>query len=638
LIANRGVPFRGNLAGVLQRVDVPGLIKLVDWGPVDWPRAGEREVAFVYERPEGGPAGQVFARRDGRTSDLELTRRLLRLIVAGLHALSEAGMAYRAIRPDNVWLATSGDGVALLGDAVAGPPGFDQPAAFEPIERAMATPAGRGLGTVADDVYALGVTLLSLITGRDFSGPGGEDELLQAKMERGSYAALTAGLRVPLPLSEPLRGMLGDDLAERWSLRDLQAWLGGRPPSTRVSHGRRLPDLPVVVGGRAWSSPRALALALTRNVPEAAIMIRSGALETWVRNSLHDPPRAKYLAMLAAASEEKAGADDALVAKVALTLDPAAPVRHRGFSFAVDGFGPALAELVLRGASVQPAAEALIMRLAEGGYRPLANADAAQSAAKSSLIGAAAPAPGGAAAASAPSSGPKFGALASWVRNIEPGFGIERVLYETNRTLPCLSPLLKRQCVIKLRSLLPALEAAANAKASGRPVDRHIAAFVAARSREPLGESLTMLAATDVPTQVLGGLGLLVKVLEAWPVPELPALTKWVGRTLQPVIAEYHNRELRETIEKEVQRAVAAGDLRLLYAALGDPERRRRDKEGFEAAKTRYERASVEIQRLQRGEAQRRRLAETTGLQAASIIACLTATGSICLSLIFAIR
>jgi len=642
LVCNRGVPFRGNLAAILKRVELPGLIKLVDWGPVAWPSAGGRPVALVYERPEGGPASRVFARRGGRTSDLDLTRRLLRPIANGLHALAEANMAHRAIRPDNLWLVAEGDSSAVLGDAVAGPAGYDQPMAFEPIERAMAVPAGRGLGDIADDIYALGVTLLSLVTGRDFGCTGSDEQLLLAKTERGSYLALTAGLRVPAHLADPLRGMLGDDLSERWSLRDLQAWLGGRPPSTRVGTNRRLPDTAFAFGGGNWSSPRSIAFAMTRSIPEAAMAIRSGALETWVRHSLHDPPRAKYIASLAAGSDEgKGGGDDLLVAKAALALDPAAPIRHRGFAFALDGFGPALAELMLRGAAVQIPAEALALRLAESGYRPPGQAEtsgAAKASAVAGVVAAPATPATGTAPSAGPSAGPKYGALASWVRNPEPGFGIERVLYETNRTLPCLSPLLKGQCVMEVRTLLTALEAVSGSQGATRPVDRHVAAFVAARARDLVGDALSMLADTHGPTQLLGGLTLLARVLESWPAPNLPGLARWAGRTVGPVVAEFRNRELRETVEKEVQRAVEAGDLKLLHAAVGDPERRRRDREGFESAMTRYERASAEILRLQKGEAQRRRLAETTGLQTASIIACLAAIASVCISLMFAMQ
>jgi hypothetical protein len=189
-----------------------------------------------------------------------------------------------------------------------------------------------------------------------------------------------------------------------------------------------------------------------------------------------------------------------------------------------------------------------------------------------------------------------------------------------------------------VRTLLPALEAVSGTQGSGRPVDRHIAAFVAARSRDPVGDALSLLADSHGPTQILGGLALLVRVLDSWPAPFLPGLTRWAGRTVGPVVAEFRNRELRETVERDVQRAVDAGDLKRLYAAVGDPERRRRDREGFESAMTRFGRASAEIQRLQKGEAQRKRMAQTTGLQTASVIACLAATASVCISLMFAMR
>jgi hypothetical protein len=46
----------------------------------------------------------------------------------------------------------------MLGECVSETSGVSQPAIFEPIERAMALPTGRGEGTPPDDMFALGVT------------------------------------------------------------------------------------------------------------------------------------------------------------------------------------------------------------------------------------------------------------------------------------------------------------------------------------------------------------------------------------------------------------------------------------------------------------------------------------------------
>ena len=54
----------------------------------------------------------------------------------------------------------------VIGENLTSPPGYDQPSIFEPIERAMSHPAGRGVGTSRDDIYAMGVTIGILVLGQ----------------------------------------------------------------------------------------------------------------------------------------------------------------------------------------------------------------------------------------------------------------------------------------------------------------------------------------------------------------------------------------------------------------------------------------------------------------------------------------
>src|SRR3546814_2332099 len=102
------------------------------------------------------------------------------------------------------------------------------PAIYEPIDSAMAVPEGRGYGGPEDDYYALGVLVLVLLCGGNPVPGLSEHELVEAKISKGSYAALVGETRLSLPMVEVLRGLLCDDPEERWRHDDLQLWLSGR--------------------------------------------------------------------------------------------------------------------------------------------------------------------------------------------------------------------------------------------------------------------------------------------------------------------------------------------------------------------------------------------------------------------------
>ena len=80
--------------------------------------------------------------------------------------MHRAGLTHRAIRSDNLFFRDAADGPATLDECLSAPPGRNQPDAFEPIESAMAWPHGRGDGTLASDMFALGVTVVTLLSGR----------------------------------------------------------------------------------------------------------------------------------------------------------------------------------------------------------------------------------------------------------------------------------------------------------------------------------------------------------------------------------------------------------------------------------------------------------------------------------------
>ena len=228
LVCTPGLPTHFKALSVLRGTTINGILPLIEQGPVDWPLLGQGTMAVIYERPLGGRLAATFDGQGAGIYENELTKRLIDPLVGAVQRLSSRDTAHRAIRPDNMFFMDEDRRSVVLGDCTASPPGFDQPIVFETIERGMASPSGRGEGGVADDIYALSVSIAFVALGTNPVADLNVGDLLKAKIEHGTYAAICGSERMPASLAEPIRGMLSDDPNERWGFEELDKWIAGQ--------------------------------------------------------------------------------------------------------------------------------------------------------------------------------------------------------------------------------------------------------------------------------------------------------------------------------------------------------------------------------------------------------------------------
>ena len=168
---------------------------------------GKGEGYFVVcTPPPGAPVSEAL----NPWPEKVLIDLVLRPVAAVLDILYARRLTHRAIRPNNVFQSAPGQPVTL-GAAWAAPPAMHQPSVFESPYVAMCLPACRGDGTIADDVYALGVLLLTLSGGRLPMAKMDDATVVRWKLDLGSFAALTRDIPLPGSLADLLRAMLAED-------------------------------------------------------------------------------------------------------------------------------------------------------------------------------------------------------------------------------------------------------------------------------------------------------------------------------------------------------------------------------------------------------------------------------------------
>ncbi len=602
LACTPGLPPRVEAMNTLRKSEISGLLQLTEWDIVDWPPQGRRCLVVLFERPLGGRLLNALAAGNVPIDKQELPSRIIESVLGALRDLANRNITHRAIRPSNLFFADEEKKTVVLGECVTSPPGFDQPLACEPIERAMATAGGRGAGDIADDFYALGATLMLLLVGSKHIDPLGDTEIFYAKIERGSYAALCGEARIPMFLLEPLRGLLVDDPAERWMFSEMDSWSDGKRQTPIQRKATPKSETPFAFNDRDHNNARTLAHAFSQEVGAAATAIRDGHLGSWLRHNLHDPDLADQVEVALEVAKANQGgfqgSDEYLVAKIGIMLDPMAPIRYKDFAFMPECYGSALAVEFLRSGDIQVAADAVTREIPGIWLATLPRSDPRKSPLDRT-----------------------FGQSRRFIQENDLGYGIVRCLYELNPDLPCQSSLIADDYAIDTESLMAALDRASNrVDAKTKPMDRHICAFIAARFDQDITPHLKALAAPKEETSLIGMLSLLAFLQWRLKIDALFGLSSWVGGLLGPAINTYKSRTTRREMESEIPRLVRLGSLPDLFDLIDNAERRQKDAEGYLAAQEEYAQAEEEIGKIERGEIGKSGTPEQMGQQSAAMI------------------
>ena len=607
LICTTDLPTRTNVMASIQNEEIEGLIPLAEWGTMEWPLSKKKSMALIYERPKGGRIIEAIENKSIAINEINLREHILAPLLSGIKSLSSFGHTHRAIRPSNIFFLDESLQTLALGDCATSPFGFDQPMMFETIERSMASPGGRGEGILADDIYALGVTLAVLAVGDSHLGTVSDEELLTLKLDHGSYEAICKNGNLPKPICELFQGLLDDNAKARWGLEEITGWLEGKNQPILKQNPYGHSEVPYNFGDDDFYSTRTLSLYLSRNPETAMQIISDGNLVNWLSKNVKSKNQSngivEILKQAALYEDEPQGSDDFIIAKACMILDPQAPISYNGFSFMPDGFSSALAFDYLQHGITERPLEILKLGLPKIWHslqQTVFPKDVDQN--------------------------EKYTALSGYLTLRDPGFGYERCLYECNPTMPCQSDMIFKDYVCNIKDLLPALDTASGQIPNNtNPIDRHIAAFIAVHFDPDIQSHLRALANPSEETSTMGMLSLLAFLQWKLKIDPLYGLSSWIGGLLSPAINTYHSRSKRREIEKKIPSLVRNGSLPELFDLIENTSDRKSDAKGFEEATMEYAEAEYEIRELRDTENNRQLIADKQGKQTAAVLSIIVA-------------
>ena len=548
-------------------------------------------------------------------TEAALIGQLLRPVAQTLRKLEARHLTHRAIRPNNIFLQAP-DQPVTLGCAWAAPPAFHQPPAYEPFYSLMCHPAGRGDGSIADDVYALGCLMIALATGAEPLAGLDTAAVLRRKLEFGSFAAIAGDARLPSLVADLARGMLAEDPDHRPTPAMLHDPATARGRRVAARPPRKAPR-PLAVGSTAAWDARTLAHAIAKEPDSGIRALRDGTVAHWLRRGLGDAGLcARIEDMLRQRATEPATdesqADTMLAMRVVATLEPLAPVCWRGAIFWPDGLGPALAA----GANQDPA---LLERLEDAIATEAIGTWAATREARCDV-------------AVLQMEARVNQAL---LRVRPPAGGIARLTYTLNPLLPCGGALGDGHWVTNLEAVAPAMEAIV--QGGGQPFDLEGVAFLVAHVTRELDMEVNALAAHHgAQFPAIPWLRILARLQTRYVPRPMTGLARWMVTQAEPLTAGWINRDRRASLLETLRGLAEDGYFDPIVAVLDNPLSLEADAAGAVAATTSVARIDVELRRIANGGDYRTTLAIRYGQELTAGIGLTALAGALAGALIVA--
>lgn len=596
------LPTRMGMLSGFHGLSHPSLSLVHEAHVIDWPLTGQRHMAVIYNMMKGrrlaplGSEGELHG-SFAPIKEAHIIDHFIKPLGQAVCQIAKMGLYHGSIRADNVFV---GDGTVMLGECLTAPCCYRQPAQYETPGRALAPDIARGPGTVSDDFYAFGVLVLTALTGdipmRDLS----PDAIVQMKIERGSYAALAGERRFGQATIELLRGLLTDDSHLRWTVDDFEHWLAGRRLTPRQSTIGKKANRPLKFGDVDYVQMRQFLIAMSQDTKLGAAMITNQEITRWISHGFSDDKALGNLEKAVGVTRQQrfGPEEERLVSNVQIALDPQAPIRYRGIRVYPQGIPTLLAQMMLTEAQLTTLAEIILNRL------PGCWLDFQTEARHGDVIVAV----------------QHCEKAVDGLQNKALGFGLERFLYDTNPSLPCLNPQLRERYALNPRQLLEAMER--RAPLGGlQLIDRHIAAFLMSRDKNV---SVALMANIDQMRELtrrnVGILNLYSNLQEQHGPEQLKNLAAILLPLTEEAVKRFHNRPRQERVRKELKAAAATGRLVNMLNLVDDMDTVVIDAQEFIAAKMLYRETEEEAERLASYAKDKKMLAEQAGQPLAAVV------------------
>lgn len=575
-------PPRHHLIEKMKNADHPHIVTVAEAGVIRLSGLAQERFVIVYEKPQGKTLAALL--REGvKLTEAQVVQQLLKPLCIALKFFDEQNIGHLCVNPENIFIGDT----LTLGDACAEPAGLSQPFVYEPVERLLCSPYGKGEGNVRVDAYALGVIAAEALYGLEKHKQLGREPFAAMLVQHGAQSVILGSRTHTEYFQDFFRGMMNDQASERWNPAFLRSWLAGKRFNLLSGNAQREALRSIEFKGKEYFNRRALAHAFCEHWEEARYFVPEAKLPRWLEQSLLKPDLGSRLAELIEdfknMSKKSERQFNDLLAKTILLLDPQGPIRLNQLALYPDGVGIYISECFRKEMHAELALVTDIVINDLGSF--WSQMQSQLSAMQQDSIW-------------------RMQKMRNIITDQAVGLGMERCLYELNPQMPCRSHLTKEYYITGLQPLLQALDAMSSGKgASDNLYDRHFAAFLTARlgmfKDQKSFELKDKAALMGNPELKL--IRLLAKAQERSNM-KLPGLTLWVALRVLGMMEHIHSRRFRKSITADIRKCIDDARIKSVLQVFFNEKLLGDDNNGFYNAWTVYQRNKQKIQQLKNRE------------------------------------
>ena len=577
MVCDNNMPVRLQAAADLVSLVNPNVTTLLGHGTVNCSHLGEARTVLFFERPRGQRLSEI-TKQGARLHEHKVIDHVLQPATKALIAMREKRTSHGHIHPGNFYLSDT----SQLGECISAPCSTLSHYLYEPLERLMADPLGRGESTEQSDVYSLAILAYDLMYGLDKIKAFPREVFIDRAINFGTYNVFANNREFSDMFQDFFRGILNDNPAERWNLEQIQQWLGGKRFNMIAPSAPKEASRPIDFVGQSFFSRRMLANALHTHWRESLKEIKNLRIDRWCEMSLHRPELAEKLdrsLRVAGHGSTDAQLNDMLTRVVSI-LDPAGPLRSRELSLRPDGIGPVLADVVHHNGPELGQLNSFIEN--DFGNFWSEQADSNKTPEISATVW-------------------RLQRTRPYLKSKALGFGLERTLYELNPSMCCQSPLVKHYHVMSSIEMLKTLDALASQLGPDASlVDRHVAAFIA--NRIDMGKEIRLNDLSSIPALAdnpeLLMLKLLAKAQQKHARLQLVGLCTWAAMRVEKLIDQIHNRIIRKRLKLQLKKYALTGNLFEVMTSIINSDVTFHDQDGFSKAIALHQINQDRIERL----------------------------------------